>query len=83
MTIIHEHSPNSYLLMNREVPETTRNISPHACKLEKSMRPYTFEDLEPLKTVYLIHFEDQDIISKIRSNQKELADKLSVELEVR
>lgn len=82
LAIINLYSPNSYLFRDTAVPTPNRNIDLHAGKLERLIEPLTFEDLEPLKTVYLIHFEEQDVISRIKPLQKELADRLSVKLEV-
>jgi hypothetical protein len=82
LAIIHTYSPNSYLFINKTVPEVHRNIALHAAKLEKTIFPHTFEDLNPLRSIYMIHFEEKDIISKIHPEQKELAESLSVKLEV-
>lgn len=82
LAVIHSLSPRSYLFMDREVPTVNRNVPLHAGKLENLIAPLTFDDLDILKTVYLIHFDDRDIISKIHPDQKELADKLNVSLEV-
>lgn len=82
LAIIYRYSPNSYLFIGRDIPTPNRNLALHASKLENLINPMTFDDLNILRNVYLIHFEDRDIISKIHPDQKEVADKLSVELEV-
>lgn len=83
LAIVHEHSPHSYLFMDHPVPEkVNRNIYIHAAKLERMIAPVTFEDLEIMKQIYLIHFKDRNIISAVHADQKELADRLSVKLEV-
>lgn len=84
LAIIHKYSPDSYLFLDRKPPtDIRRNINIHAAKLENSISPLTFKDIESLKHVYLIHFKDRDIISKVNPEQQKLADELSVSLEVR
>lgn len=67
LSIIHEISPESYLLMDFQLPKDIhRNISLHKKKL---MEMIDFEQLAQLKTIYLIVFTDRKVLSKISDEQ--------------
>lgn len=76
LSIIHEVSPESYLLMDFQLPEDIhRNISLHKKKL---MEMVDFECLVKLKTIYLIVFSDRKVLSKISDDQMEILNKYHI-----
>lgn len=87
--IIVKWSPNSYLTKERAIrKEEDFHCQFPAQQASLSRRIYKkhgvdVEDLRSLSDIFLVYFEKEVVVSKIRTEQKELLSKIGIELEVR
>lgn len=78
-SIIREISPQSYLLVGYKPKEVSRNIKLQEQKLLEKLS-ISIESLYSLSTIYLLRFEEKDVISKITDEQKKLLDELGLQI---
>lgn len=78
-TIIYKYSPNSYLLSDYESKTLNRNIELKEKQLIKELK-VSWDEMLSLKTIFLLKFEEKNVISKINENQKQLLSKLGLEI---
>ena len=86
--IIVRESPESYIPQFREVPQ---QLDPHIqlgaqkSALQRRMRNehgIDLKDIRPLMTIYIVRIAGRKLLSKISDEQKELLEKLGLNLEV-
>lgn len=87
--IITRESPESYITQIRKVPEAFPGNGQYGAQKSSLMRRMRNEhgidlnDLDTLKTVYIVNFAGKDFISLISEGQKKILEMLGIRLEVR
>lgn len=77
--IIQYHSPRSFLLTGSCDENCSKNIHLYEKKLF-DMLDVSLEELLSLSTIFLLRFNDRDVISKIDDSQELLIQKLNIEI---
>ena len=84
--VLHRHSPESYLYRNIVLKEEDFKCQFQAQASSLSRRIYKahgvdFDELDILKSIYLVVFENKTVVSRVSPEQKELLDRIGVCLE--
>ena len=86
--ILLKHSPESYLKDRSDIKkEEDFRVNLYAQSASLSRRLFKkhgkgFNELEPLKTVYLVRIGDKEVVSAVSSAQQRILDELGLKLEV-
>lgn len=88
LTILQKWSPETYLMKERTIKaeqEIHYQIKAQAASLSRRLykeHGAGFQELQGLKSIYLLYFGKEKVISKVSAEQEELLEKLKVELSV-
>ena len=88
LAILQKWSPESYLTKERSIKterEIHCQIKAQAASLSRKLykeHGAGFQELQILKSIYLLYFGKEKVVSKISAEQEELLEKLNVELSV-
>ena len=88
LAILQKWSPETYLTKERKIkaePGIHYQIKAQAASLSRRLykeHGAGFQELQILKSIYLLYFEKEKVVSKVSAEQKELLEKLKVELSV-
>ena len=88
LAILQKWSPETYLTKERKIkaePETHYQVKAQAASLSRRLykeHGAGFQELQILKSIYLLYFEKEKVVSKVSAEQEELLEKLKVELSV-